>query len=89
MPADLFLPPPGLTDREERQLVKVQPTVALAGTSCYELAKRQQRGEHNSRPNLPLMLEAARPAERQKQAAVSGLPARPRSTPDRLLLPPR
>ena len=51
-------------------MAKVQPTVALAGTSRDELAKRQQRGELNSRPSLPLMLEAASPAQRQKQAAV-------------------
>lgn len=70
IPADLFIPPAGLTDREERQWAKLQRTRAIAGISHDELAKQQHRGQLTSRPNLPLLLEAVAPAQHEKAPAV-------------------
>ena len=71
IPADLFIPPPGLTDHEERQWAKDQRLLALAGRSGDELAEHQQRAELTSRPNLRLILEAATCIRRQAATAVS------------------
>ena len=71
IPADLFIPPPGLTDHEERQWAKDQRILALAGRSGDELAEHQQRAELTSRPNLRFMLEAAAHIRHQEATAVS------------------
>lgn len=44
-PAELFIPPPGLTDGQEREWAKEQRRLALAGAPREQLIGRQGRGE--------------------------------------------